>query len=492
MPFRRSGRARGALLALPLLAVLAAPALPGSASAAEPTDPVEAPAAAPPNIVLVVTDDQTMATMKPEYMPYLFQQKWVQFPNAIVENALCCPSRATIITGQYDSRTGVSHNGQVSRFNPNETLATALQRRGYTTGLIGKYLNEYDGLTVPPGWDEWQVPYSTTLYNQYRYPLSRNGVREWRGESPADHQVEVLTSRSEAFISRTAQQGDPFFLMFAPTVNHTPWKASPTHEGRYASEPVTWSAAFNEKDVSDKPRFIKTRPLRDPAAMTANRRKEFAAARTLDDSLRRLDTSLRAAGVYDNTAVVFMTDNGYALGEHRWLTKRCQYEECIRTPMLVRYPGAAAKSVPRLISNIDITPTILAMAGASTTRTVDGKSFLPYVTGSSSPTWRTGALIHWPGGNTTGQSGKPDSIPQYWGVRTVKDKYVELDTGEREYYDLVGDPYELVNQAANPAYATRVQALKSQLATLKRQAGASAFPPNTSMPAPGELGPDVD
>ena len=160
--------------------------------------------------------------------------------------------------------------------------------------------------------------------------------------------------------------------------------------------------------------------------------------------------------------------------------------------MLVRYPGAPAKQVSKLISNIDITPTILAMAGATTTRTVDGKSFLPFVTSSTGPTWRTGALFHWPGGNTTGQSGKPDSIPQYWGVRTVKDKYVELDTGEKEYYDLAADPYELQNQAGNPAYATRVEALRKQLVTLKRSAGASAFPPNTSMPAPGELGPDID
>ena len=484
-------RLRRAALALPPLLAVGL-LVPQAASTSAPA----AAATTPLNVVLVLTDDQTLGSLAK--MPYLSSQQWIDFPNAVIENGLCCPSRATVLTGQYDTHTGVTHNAQVGDFDPRETLATALQRRGYRTGLIGKYLNMYDGSTVPPGWDDWQVPYSTTLYNQYRYPLSNNGKREWRGSTPADYQLDLLTTRGQQFIATSAAQRKPFFMMFAPTATHTPWKASPAREGMYASEPVVRSPSFNEADASDKPLYIRKRPMRDGAAMDASRRKEWEAARSTDDALQRLDSALETAGVKDSTVVIYMTDNGYALGEHRWVTKRCEYDECLRTPLLVRYPGQAARKVPQVASNIDIAPTVLSIAGATTTRPVDGASLLPFLDPAAAPAptaWREGALIHWPGGNTTGLSGKPDSIPQFWGIRTAKDKYVELDTGEKEYYDLVADPHELVNLLSRPTTAaqkTRVATLERQLDALKVDAGAAALPLNTSMPAPGVLGPDLD
>lgn len=486
---------RWLLRALPplLVAVVVAP-LAGPADAARaPAPQALAGDPAKPNVVLVLTDDQTTHTLSK--MPYLNSQRWFRFDQAFVENGLCCPSRASILKGQYDSRTGVSHNANTTNFDPEETLATSLQRRGYRTALMGKYLNQYVGPAVVPGWNEWQVPYSTALYAQYSYPMSNNGRYEWHGTTPEHYQVKVLTDRGSRFIADSAAQAKPFFLLWTPSATHTPWKASPARQGMYAGEPVVRPASFNEADMRDKPAWLRSKPKRDPLKMDADRRLEMAAARTVDDGIAQLDASLKSAGVYDNTIVIFMTDNGYALGEHRWLTKRCAYDECLRTPLLVRYPerGVSGRDSSHLISNVDIMPTILQMTGATTPLPQDGRSFLPLVTGSGSGTpWRDVVLSHWPGGSTVGQAGKPDSIPQFWGARSLTEKYIELDTGEREFYDLVADPAEMVNQAANPAFATRVSKMKVKLDGLKAAAGASAFPRNASMPGPGELGIDLD
>jgi arylsulfatase A-like enzyme len=194
--------------------------------------------------------------------------------------------------------------------------------------------------------------------------------------------------------------------------------------------------------------------------------------------------------------LIFMTDNGYAFGSHRWESKRCEFNECGQTPILIRYPGLSPhRDTTHLISNVDIAPTIAALAGATPAIATDGRSFLPFVLGQSA-SWRNSLLLHWPGGDMEGRAGQPDSMPQFWGVLARASdggwwKYVEVDTGERELYDEDADPAEMNNRAGEPAVAGIQAELRSMLTTLKSQAGATATL-RTDMPVPGPLGPDFD
>lgn len=442
-----------------------------------------------PNIVLIVTDDQTMESVaKMQYVSS--RTDWIDFREAFVQNALCCPSRATILSGQYDTRTQVGNNAQADLFNAKETVGVWLQRAGYRTGYFGKYFNGYRGKAVKPGWDDWHVPYisgTQNFYYQYNYPLNANGVMEQYGTSTADYLGNVITRKAVAFI--TASTNSPFFVYFSPVATHFPWRASPERVGMFRYSAVTQGPNFNEADMTDKPAWIQQRPQLDATAIARvenQRRKEWAGAVSIDDEILQIDNALRAAGVFHNTVMIFMSDNGYSFGEHRWTTKRCEYDECSRTPLLVRYPGQTGRDVDHLISNVDIAPTIAAIAGTVPTLSQDGASFLPLVLNESLG-WRDSLLLHWPGGDIQGNQGTPGVIPQFWGVRTASWKYVEFDTGERELYDMAADPYELTNRADDPGYAAAQADLKAKLDALKAAAGASSIPRNADMPSVGPL-----
>ena len=422
-------------------------------------------------------------------MPYVQSQPWTRFRSAHVENSLCCPSRATILTGQYDTHTGVGNNAQAGRLDDRETLPVWLKRAGYRTGMFGKYFNFYNGTFVPPGWDQWHVPVGA-MYGQYNYDLSTNGATARRGTAPADYQVDLLAARVSTFIA--ANGGRPFFAYYAPTATHAPFVASPTRRGAFAAAVVPHGADFNEADVTDKPAYIRQRPLLDPAVQDAHHRAQWEASLSIDDAIRRIDQALTTAGVRGRTVVIFTSDNGYAFGSHRWDHKRCQYDACSSVPLLVRYPGQPARAEHRLVSNVDLASTVTHLAGTTPAIRQDGRSLLPLILGRP-VAWRTAVLTHWPGGDGNGQTGNPNVIPQWWGVRTPTAKYVELDTGEREYYDLVADPRELQNRAGHPAYAGRVAALRDRLAGMKASAGAAVvFPHNPAMPVAGPVGVDLD
>lgn len=425
------------------------------------------------NVVLILTDDQTIESVA--RMPYVGSRRdWVRFSSAWIENPLCCPSRATILTGQYDTHTGVLNNGLARRLREAQTLPVWLTAAGYRTGLFGKYLNDYPfgrGTPyVPPGWTDWQAVYQG-VYKQYDYSLSDNGRRVQFGHAPGDYAVDVLADRAADFIGANA--ASPFFLYFAPTATHFPWHAGPGRSGMFARVQVPEPPSFNEPDVSDKPRYIRDQPLRSRTTYENNRRKEWAAAVSVDDAVRRIDGALAAHGLLDRTVLIFMTDNGYAFGEHRWPTKRCEYNECSHTPLLVRYPDRAGRTdSTHMISNVDIAPTVADIAGAATKVPQDGASFLPLLQGRSVP-WRSGLLTHWSGGNALGTAGWLTSNPQWWGVQTTRYKYVELATGERELYDEQADPYELTNVVGDPGRASVVADMRSRLDTLRRAAGSA-------------------
>jgi arylsulfatase A-like enzyme len=427
-----------------------------------------------PNVVLVLTDDQTMESVAK--MPYVSSRPdWVRFPNAYIQNPLCCPSRATILTGRYDTHTKVTSNGATGAFDATNTLATWLDGAGYRTALVGKYLNNYprvapDGLK-PPGWTTFQaVADGTGTYAQYNWDLVADGVQQHFGYGPENYQLDVLTTRANEFIGRSAAEEAPFFLYFAPTATHAPWRASPTREGTHATAAVANNAAlFNEPDVSDKPAYIRDHAVQDAALMDTRRRKEWDAALSVDDAVAALDRQLVASGVAQNTVMIFMTDNGYALGEHRWYGKTCQYRVCTHTPLLVRYPGLSARIRRQMVSNVDIASTVADIAGVTPALAQDGHSLLPLMLSDGKPPWRNEVLHHWPGHRSRPITA-PDYVPQYWAIRSHTHLYVELGTGERELYDLRSDPNELRNLAGQPAVAAQQAALADRLAALKAAA----------------------
>jgi arylsulfatase A-like enzyme len=454
-----------------------------------------------PNIVLVLTDDQTMESVA--RMPYVSSRtNWISFDRAYINNALCCPSRATILTGRYDTHTRVGTNAEGRLLDERETLPVWLRRAGYQTGLFGKYLNAYPfgrGLYVPPGWTNWQAAYNSAgwgIYSQYHWKLNSNGVSSSHGTAPADYMPTVLTNRLRSWINARAAAHTPFFAIYTPTATHGPWTASPSRKGTLANAPGPRSPSFNVV-APDQPAYLQAQPLLDGATMDAARRKEWEAAASVDDTIRQIDTALRNAGVFNNTILIFMTDNGYAFGNHRWERKRCEFTECNATPMLVRYPGLPGRhDTTHLISNVDMAATISAMAGATPVRQ-DGLNFLPLILGQQVP-WRDDVLLHWPGGDMEGRSGQPDSMPQFWGVLAQTSgggfwKYIELDTGERELYDQNADPDELDNRAGDPSVADVQAELAARLAALKADAGVSATAAlRADMPVAGTVGPDLD
>jgi arylsulfatase A-like enzyme len=425
---------------------------------------------AKPNIVLILTDDQTFDSMA--MLPFLGTRPgghWVEFSNAFINTSLCCPSRASILSGQYSHHTGVIANDRGASFNESSTLATDLNGAGYRTMLEGKYLNHYPfnrPLYIPPGWTDWFASIGDPAY--YNYTMNDNGTSVSFGSTAADYQSDVLAARAEQFID--ASGTNPFFLYASFLAPHPPYTPAPRH----AAVPVTitHSPNFNEADVSDKPLWIQNKPLLDAGrahSQDVAKANAFRSLLSVDEAISRIWDALIRNNVADNTVIVFMTDNGRAFGEHRHIGKGCVYEECSRTNLLIRDPLATAHVESSLVSNVDLAPTFAQLAGTVPGRPVDGISLVPLLRGTGTSS-RTGLLFEYAVGDTA----------KFWGIRTANWAYSELYSGERELYDMVADPFQLVNKAGDPAYASVQSDLAAQLAALKASGG-----PTTTTTLPG-------
>ena len=211
-----------------------------------------------PNLILIVTDDQRWDSLSA--MPdvrQLLGAHGVTFSNAFVTTSLCCPSRTSILTGEYSRHTGVyadvPPNGGAPSFKDRSTLATWLQAGGYTTGLVGKYLNSYTLLGptyVPPGWNSWDAVASVPIVNYYDYTLNENGKLSRYGNLPSDYSTLVLQGLATRFIQ---QARAPFFLYYAPIAPHLPATPAPSDLDRFRSLPPFRSPSLNQADVSAEP-----------------------------------------------------------------------------------------------------------------------------------------------------------------------------------------------------------------------------------------------
>jgi arylsulfatase A-like enzyme len=473
---------------VPVLATLAVTAGLFAAGAETPPPAVDQAIAAParPNVVVVETDDQTVESMRVlDNVNSLIADQGATFRNSFVNFSLCCPSRATFLTGQYMHNHGVlgnnPPNGGFTRFQSlhgRNNLAVWLRRAGYYTAMIGKYLNGYrNDPLVPPGWSEWRAaaaPYAQAVYD---YTLNENGTLVHYGTDPADFKQDVLTRKAVDLIGRRAPKAKPFFLWLTYTAPHStaqdpnpnpPFnchnsaKPAPRHANALDSEPLPRPPSFNEADVSDKPEAIQDRS-RLSAGQIANIRRQYRcrleSLLSVDEGVRAIVRALRTRGELNSTVLMFTADNGYFAGEHRLPGGKLHvYEESIRVPLAMRGPGIPrGVSVGDLAINADLAPTIVDVAGANPRLVMDGRPLIP--------------VAQQPGI----EQGRELLIeqPSFAAIRTEHYLYAEHESGERELYDLDQDPFELDSRHDDPFYASIQAELAARLQVLRSCAGPS-------------------
>ena len=467
---------RRILMAALVAGIAAVAAFNGSAGQAQ------TPPAFRPNVVMIMTDDQTVESMR--VMPNvkaLLADQGVTFDNSFVSYALCCPSRATYLTGQYAHNHGVwgnaAPNGGYYKLDSTNTLPVWLQRGGYQTIHLGKYLNGYgtrNAREVPPGWGLWYGSVDPTTYRFYNYTLNENGTTVNYGTGTANYQTDVYAQKAVSLIAGRAADPRPFFLSVAFLAPHsgaprepddppglgTPAPA-PRHRNVFRTQALPITPSFNEADVSDKPAAVRNRPLLTAGRINGIRemyQQRLESLLAVDEAVARIVNQLAAIGKLDQTYIIFTSDNGFFHGEHRVPQgKVLLYEPSIRVPLIIRGPNIpAGQHRSQFVENIDLAPTIVAATGVQPGRVMDGRSLLPFA---------RDRLLH---------SGRDLLLetPIYSAIRTPNWVYAEHVTGERELYNLARDRDQLTSVHNDLALATAKANLAMRLARLRGCSGA--------------------
>ena len=432
-----------------------------------------APTPRPWNVVVILSDDERYdANPTMRNVQRLLASDGVTFTEFHVTTSECCPSRASILSGQYAHHHGVIENfGRASypAFDETSTIATWLRGAGYRTALVGKYLNDYTIFgkhRVPPGWGTWAAMDSVPEERYYDYTLNLGGRLVRHGSLPSDYSTTVLTQQALRFLRR-GDPKQPFFLYFAPIAPHLPATPAPRDVGSLRSLPPLREPSFNERDISDKPwREWHARRLTPRGQRYVEddvRRRQLESLRSLDRSVAQIVAVLRERRLLDRTVIFYLSDNGFLLGEHRLGGKIWPYEESTHVPLVVRVPWSAGRgtSNDHLVLNIDLASTIADLAGVRPGRPQDGRSFAGLLHGRKQP-WRVDFLVEYRGQNLLRLGGPP----RFKAVRDRRFLYVEYDRGWRELYDHLVDPFELRNVAGSPAYAAVEQRLHRRIAVL--------------------------
>lgn len=461
-----------------------------------------------PNVIVINLDDldsRSLAGMPS--VRSLLVDRGVSFESFIVSQPGCTPSRASLLRGQYGHNHGVLRSsgefGGFQRFHDlgheDSTIATWLQAAGYRTALVGKYLNHYPGTLgptyVPPGWDEWCSPTdgigNATGKGYRNYTLNENGVRVAYGKERDDYSTDVYARKALDVIDRWTADEQPFFLYVAPRAPHGPAQPAKRHKGSFAGAMPPRDPAFDEADVSGKPAWARATPrLTDEQVaeiddLWRSRSETLLAA---DEMVAHVVQRLQERGALDRTYLFFTSDNGYHLGEHRLVSgKGTPYEQSIRVPLVVRGPGIPmGRREGRLAGMADLAPTIAELAGASIPGFVDGRSLLPALADDAADVpWRTAILsekyrnsaLRVAGvAKLASRAARDDDdnddalLPSWTALRKPDSVYVEYETGDREFYDLVEDAAQMHNLAASIGAATTVR-LSAHLAALVDAAG---------------------
>lgn len=494
LPQRREmgGLAVGMLLVATMLSLS-----PNGPAATASSSELQAAVAARPNVVLIVMDD--MRKDDAAWMPRV--QRWIAgrgttFDRFYTPTSLCCPARSSILRGQYPHNTGVLTNaepdGGYAGFTrlQNSTLATWLQD-SYATGYVGKYFNGYESPTqtlVPAGWDDWQATVST--YGYLGIKTNDNGsIIDWSGRNSPG----VFGIQANQFLAKQIPAVDPFFLHLSFVTPHTggPRRdgdggvATPfvqlRDRGTYDGPSHATDASYNEADVSDKVGPVAGHPpltrqeRRDIAVKMQQRRESLAAA---DRAVGQVLATLRRSEEADNTYVMFTSDNGYLLGEHRIFEgKRQPYEQASRMPFYISGPGVPVGGRWTGVAGThDIAPTILEIAGLAAPYPLDGVSVLPT---TLEPDGGHGRAVLLEGARrpVDAENGgaityaAPRSVADtdwyYRGIVTKRWKLIHWPQyGGYELYDLRGDPFELQNVYEARGYQQPSRQLQRRLRSL--------------------------
>lgn len=404
-----------------------------------------------PNFLLIITDDQRYDSMQymPETQAWIFDQG-VTFQYGYITTPLCCPSRSSILTGQYAHNTGVHENGdKLTR----RTFPEDLHENGYSTALVGKYLNSWKG-EPRPEFDFW-VSY---FKGEVRYddpPLNVNG--KWSKHS--GYISDILGDYAIQYIQQAAPQNKPFALIFAPNAPHEPSTPYAADLGLFPDLPPYRPPSFNEADTSDKNAWFQNRPLlteAEIAELDKARRDQILTLVALDRNIGRIMQALKDSGELDKTVVIFLSDNGKFWGEHRITSKNSFYEEATHVPFAVRYPPlipAPYVDEKSIVANIDIAPTFYQLAEMPIPSTVDGWSLTKLFGGEA---WRQDLLIEgWP------------PRGEYAALRTDCYVYAETNGDRAELYNLKLDPYQLTNIADDPANQALIADFKKRLDAIR-------------------------
>jgi arylsulfatase A-like enzyme len=495
--------------------------------------PSGAPAATRPDIVVIQTDDQTLADLYAIYvnpltgvaspvMPNtlsLLAGQGITFNRYYVSNPLCCPSRTTLLTGRYSHNNGVLTNffpsGGFYKLDLQNNLAVWLHNAGYKTSHVGKFLNQYgdnDPTQVPPGWDDWHtVIGDARLF--YGYKTNDNGtVSDPHGtfdetttsypekdaagcpdNPPPLQQCNYLTDliTNDALNAIGKFGANPFYLQVDYTTPHGDLappggpEPAPRYAGSLPGAKAPRVPSFNEFDMSDKPAFVRSNPRLGFGKIDyVDRRYEnrLEALRSVDDGVAKIVNTLAGDGDLANTYIVFISDNGFFQGEHRFdSAKFLAYEPSTHLPLLIRGPGILPGSQSgALVANTDLAPTFLKLTGATSTASMDGYSLVPYMQDSAK---RSKVPVLLEGFTGKGEEGTTLRVPastahgrhatssiaasprDYEGVRVGHYKYVRYQSGAKELYDMKLDPYELHSRHIDPRY----REVKHWLAVLLRR-----------------------
>jgi arylsulfatase A-like enzyme len=417
----------------------------------------------PPNILLILTDDQrlqgTMQVM-PKTLQW-FEQGGTEFPQGYVTTPLCCPARASVFSGQYAHNHGVRTNADGEHFDPRYSIERYLHDAGYLNGIFGKYFNDWDMRRDPLYFDKWAI--CPCGYNTFR--VNEQGVDKIVNQYSTSYiRDKALTFLQEAETNDT----QPWFMEVAPFAPHPPQ----VPEAQYANAsvpPFQTNPASFEADVSDKPPFVQYYSVNQQTIMN-QRDDQLRTLMSVDDMVDQLFQTLQATGEDQNTLAIFMSDNGYMWGEHGLDAKNRPYLDSIKVPFFMRWPGhvTAGAVDNRFVSNIDLAPTFADVAGATPVGPLDGHDIL------DSQWQRSDAFTEYFYGGS--------NITSWASILTSTAHYIEYyrkdDPGSiiyREYYDLTSDPYELDNLLSdgNPANDPSTAALSAQIAEDRTCSGPS-------------------
>lgn len=436
-----------------------------------------------PNILFIMSDDHAAHAIsaygsKINQTPNIDRigQAGMRFANCFAVNAICTPSRAAILTGKYSHLNGVP---VFNRFDGGQwTVAKELQRAGYHTGMVGKWHLQSD----PTGFDYWNILPGQGKYHDPAF-IEMGATKKF----PGGYATDLITDFSIDFLEKRPKD-KPFFLMCHHKAPHRPWEPDAKHAQQFEKveipEPLTFnddyknrSSAATEAEMRIDRDLTKTDVKQEPPPGLSGKelkhwkyerymRDYLACIASVDDNVGRLLDYLDKNGLTKNTVVIYTSDQGFFLGDHNWFDKRFMYEESLRMPFLIRYPGKIkpGKVNDAMVLNVDFAPTFLQYAGLKAPPEVQGRSIVPLLQGEKPKDWRTSMYYryyHYPADHR---------VQPHYGVRDERYKLIFFNRiNQWELFDLQRDPHELKSVYEDPNYSAVRKKMKAELDRLRAE-----------------------